>query len=138
MTSNVNTQILAMVAPVLDAAWRSGLQPPPGHRFHFDIKHQTTWNAGMAGNSLSAFIQRCSQNDDDPLQVHIEMRVFADEPRAMVWAQLGARWTGQNQSLIDGGSTHVHASSYQDLAKAIVAVVNDAIRTRAAAAQRRP
>lgn len=61
------------------------LELPEGHRYLFDRTYETTWDAGSHGGKLSAYINPPGADPKDaPFKA--EIRVFLDEPRAILFA----------------------------------------------------
>ncbi len=118
------------------------LKLPEGHRYIFDRVYETTWDAGGPGNHVSAYINAPGADPADaPFKA--EIRVFLDEPRAILFAHTrhpgdapfaGDHFSGDN-------SPFVKASSYDELMAQIcdrLAPVIDSIAHEDDAARMKP
>lgn len=112
-----------------DPIFKEMITVPIGHKYSWDIEHQTTWLFNAPGNSLSAYIERESKNDDDPKQFYAEFRIFTESkrPSGLLFIDYGARYAGQNKPLIQ---THnkIEAESYVDLAHKLSNIFNDILK----------
>jgi len=100
----------------------------PGESWEFDFGYQTRWAMGYPSRSISWYLRRDAPDPNDPDQLHIEVRVFLDEPRATVFAEVGQRWFGKNRPLLtDTFRIHPRAPSYEELHDRIVTSVCSAL-----------
>lgn len=112
------------IARVLTKAFKE-LHIPNGYGFSFAPEQSIRDVASFHGNNMSVFI-RIEGNDTDaiPEQVDTEIRVFLDEPRAILFANKGARFFGESRKLLESKDRFVYAKSYNDLASRLVELVN--------------
>ena len=102
---------------------------PPGHRWEVS-ESELTWFAGdvIASTSLggaSIFLRRDPRCDEDPQQLHVELRIFWDrEPRtvqagrqmrATLWVDHGERIGFRARSLLAADASFLHADSAEAL-----------------------
>lgn len=89
------------------------LNVPDSHVYSFQRAYETTWNAGGPGNSLSAHLRPRPGASDDVIEG--EIRIFLDEPRAILFAYQTNAWGGKREDLLSGQQAHIRADNYDAL-----------------------
>lgn len=108
------------VVVVADALDRLGeqLEVPKSLHYSFSRRYETTWYEGGPGQHLSAFIRPNPGDGSDAIEG--EIRVFLDEPRAMLFMNETAVDGNRGKNLLPGQDAHVRAESYDALLVKIV------------------
>lgn len=101
-----------VAADAIESAF-ADLTLPSGHQVLFNRRHQLSWYLGGPGSSLCWIARKSASSSAlvDPLEV--EVRVFLDEPRAVVWLEQ-ERASGR-VSLLGRNAVWLYASTYQEL-----------------------
>lgn len=107
------------------------LNVPVGHITFFDRESAKRWNVhhrGAFGEDISGHIYRRPADESDPKQYKVEVRVFLDTPRAVLWVNKGLPVNFQAKSLLEDKEPFVYADTYADLFTEIEARVNRALQ----------
>jgi hypothetical protein len=119
------------VYSICDPILTQGLKIPENHVYEFNIKHQSSWNMGNAGDSISAYVNRKGVGDGEQNQLSIEVRVFLDKPRAILFGKRGSQYYMEGQRLEFGGGSVLSAASYEELMRNVCVLVNKEVEDSA-------
>lgn len=120
-----------VIGEILTESYKK-LNLPAGYTFRFNPESSIRDINSFHGKNMCAFIQLGGKGSEyNPNQADVELRVFLDSPRAIVFAKKGPRFFGQNEDLLKDGEPHLSAQSYEELAPALVSIFNDKILQRA-------
>lgn len=101
------------VADAMDRLSRE-LVVPADHVCTFNRSHETTWNLGGPGSFLIADIRPRPEASAGPA-VDAEVRVFLDEPRALLYARRRSADDTHGENLLPGQDACLRAASYAAL-----------------------
>jgi len=107
----------ARIAQTLLEAW-GDLPIPPGHELVADIPSELRWIQVIRSNKVSVSVRPLRVRAADQARVHAELRVFLDEPRAILFIDREGGSAGR-VDLLEGEERHVRAATYQELAQLI-------------------
>jgi len=106
------------------------LDTPVGHATFFDRESAKRWNIhhrGAFGEDISGYIRRQPADESDAKQYSVEVRVFLDRPRAVLWVEKGVPLYLQHRSLLEGEERSVYADTFPELFAEIAIRVNRAL-----------
>ncbi|MEY2161377.1 hypothetical protein [Rhodanobacter sp. FW106-PBR-LB-2-11] len=104
----------ARIGQTLLEAWEH-LPIPPGHELVADIPSELRWLLAIRSNKVSVSVRPLRVRAADQARVHAELRVFLDEPRAILFIDREGGSAGR-VDLLEGKERHVRAATYQELA----------------------
>lgn len=109
-----------IAANAIEAAL-ANLTLPSGHQSTFDRRHQLTWYRGEPGSNLCWTARKAPSQTSLIDPVDVEVRVFLDEPRCVVW--LEQHRPGGRVSLLGRNAVWLYAETYEALLLKAAAVL---------------
>lgn len=110
------------------------LSIPDGHRYCFDRSSSRRWavdHQERYGSDISAFISRSPGDELDPRQISVEIRIFLDTPRAILFVKQGVRLNFMAKTLFADPAADplVYADNYPTLFEEVESRINQALNS---------
>ncbi len=112
----------------------------PGHDWQARPLEHRWWKGNVlqsTRNGASVMMRRCTPDDHDQRQLHIELRLFWCENdrkphrkighRAILWVTYGGRICGHNRSILASSAAHLTAPSIEALIEQVDLTIAPAI-----------